>query len=142
LATHFTGKFARPNEPPKKIAPDVMEVLLDYPWPGNIRELENAVERACVTTRGTTIEKSNLPPDLMTPPTSRPVFDLDKPLALLIKETLAQLEEQYIRRALQKTQGHVGRCAQLCGLSRRSITTKIAEYHLDKSVFKGTDGLE
>jgi DNA-binding NtrC family response regulator len=43
LATHFTMKFARPNEPPQKIAPDVMAVLLNYSWPGNIRELENAI---------------------------------------------------------------------------------------------------
>ncbi|HWY88631.1 MAG TPA: sigma-54 dependent transcriptional regulator, partial [Gemmataceae bacterium] len=42
LATHFTMKFTRANEPPKKIPPDVMEVLLNYSWPGNIRELENA----------------------------------------------------------------------------------------------------
>ena len=140
LATHFTMKFARANEPPKKIQPDVMEVLLNYPWPGNIRELENAIERACVTTRGPVVELHNLPPDLVAPVSAKPLFDLDKPLTVLLKETLAQLEEQYIRRALQKTQGHVGRCARICGLSRRSITTKIAEYHLDKSVFKEDDG--
>ena len=139
LATHFTMKFARANEPPKKIQPDVMELLLNYPWPGNIRELENAIERACVTTRGPVIEMHNLPPDLVAPVKAKPLFDLDKPLTVLLKETIAQLEAQYIRRALQKTQGHVGRCARICGLSRRSITTKIADYHLDKSVFKGEE---
>jgi DNA-binding NtrC family response regulator len=142
LATHFTMKFTRANEPPKKIPPDVMEVLLNYSWPGNIRELENAIERACVTSRGAMIELQNLPPDLVNPPTSKPVVDLDRPLALLVKENLAQIEEQYIRKALQKTQGHIGRCARICGLSRRTITTKIAEYHLDKSVFKMDDGPE
>jgi DNA-binding NtrC family response regulator len=142
LATHFTTKFTRANEPPKKIPPDVMEVLLNYSWPGNIRELENAIERACVTSRGAMIELQNLPPDLVNPPASKPVVDLDKPLALLVKENLAQIEEQYIRKALQKTQGHIGRCARICGLSRRTITTKIAEYHLDKSVFKMDDGPE
>src|SRR5438270_6909242 len=112
LATHFTMKFARANEAPKKISPQAMEVLLNYTWPGNIRELENAIERACVTSRGPVIELANLPSDLVAPMPPKPVFDLDKPLAVLIKETLAQLEEQYIRRALQKTQGHVGRCAR------------------------------
>src|SRR5438270_12050378 len=128
LATHFTSKFARTNEPPKKISPGVMEVLLSYSWPGNIRELENAIERACVTTRGPMIEVPNLPPDLVAPPSSTTRVDLDKPPPMLITETLADLEEQYIRRALQKTQGHDGRFARICGLSRRSITTKIAEY--------------
>ena len=139
LATHFSAKFARPTEPPKKIQPDVMELLLNYPWPGNIRELENAIERACVTSRGPMIEMHNLPPDIVTPVKAKPLFDLDKPLTVLLKETLGQIEEQYIRRALQKTQGHVGRCARICGLSRRSITTKIAEYKLDKAVFKCED---
>src|SRR5262249_5677584 len=49
LATHFAEKFARPDRPPKQIAPKTMDVLLRYSWPGNIRELENAMERACVT---------------------------------------------------------------------------------------------
>ena len=135
-------KFARASEPPKKIAPDVMEVLLNYSWPGNIRELENAIERACVTSRGAMIEMHNLPPDLVNPSASKALVDLDKPLAMLLKENLAQIEEQYIRKALQKTQGHIGRCARICGLSRRTITTKIAEYGLDKSVFKMDDGPE
>ncbi len=139
LATHFTMKFAKPNESPKKIPPEVMEFIVNHSWPGNIRELENAIERACVTSRTDTIELRNLPPDLLRPPSSGTHFDLDKPLAVLIKETLADLETRYIRRALQKTQGHVGRCARLCGLSRRSITTKIAEYQLDKSAFKVVD---
>src|SRR6202011_5787214 len=51
LATHFCAKYSRPDEPPKQIAPQAMEVLLNYQWPGNIRELENAIERACVTSR-------------------------------------------------------------------------------------------
>src|SRR5207244_3642159 len=49
LAAHFSQKYARPGQPPKQIAPEAMEVLLRYGWPGNIRELENAIERGCVT---------------------------------------------------------------------------------------------
>ena len=45
---------------------------------------------------------------------------------------VAQMEQQYLRRALKKTRGHVGRCARICGLSRRSITSKIAEYGIKK----------
>ena len=51
---------------------------------------------------------------------------------MLIKETVAQLEQAYIRKALKKTHGHVSRCARICGLSRRSITSKIAEYGINK----------
>jgi DNA-binding NtrC family response regulator len=142
LATHFTTKFARANEPPKKIGPEVMQALMNYPWPGNIRELENAIERGCATSRGPVIGLSNLPPDLLVPPVGKPVVDTSKPLAALIKESIAELESQYIREVLQKTHGHVGKCAQLCGLSRRSISAKIAEYQLDKAFFKDHLGSE
>ncbi len=49
LAAHFTQKFSRPGAPPKAISPEAMELLLQHRWPGNIRELENAIERATVT---------------------------------------------------------------------------------------------
>src|SRR5262249_44727881 len=51
LAAHFAQKFSRPGAPPKDIAPEAMELLLQHRWPGNIRELENAIERATVTSR-------------------------------------------------------------------------------------------
>jgi DNA-binding NtrC family response regulator len=114
-----------------------MEVLLKHEWPGNIRELENVMERACVTTHGNTIQSENLPPDLSTPVTPKMPFqiDLSRPLPDLVRETVSNLERQYIQKALRKTRGHVGRCAKICCLSRRSITTKIAEYGLDRSAF-------
>jgi DNA-binding NtrC family response regulator len=138
LATHFAAKYARPGDTPKQIAPQAMEVLLNYRWPGNVRELENAVERACVTSRDQIIQRENLPPELITPHTPGPAFhiDLDRPLPELLDEAVLNIERQYIRKALKKSHGNVGRCARICGLSRRSITTKIAKYKLDKAAFK------
>src|SRR5262249_27800863 len=138
LATHFTEKYARPDEPPKQFAPAAMQVLLNYRWPGNIRELENAIERACVTTRDNFIQPENLPPELTTPAAPKLPFhiDLDRPLPILLREAAANIEQQYIRKALKKTRGNVGRCARICGLSRRSITAKITEYKIDKTAFK------
>jgi DNA-binding NtrC family response regulator len=138
LATHFCEKYVRPGEQPKQISPEAMKVLLNYRWPGNIRELENAIERASVTARGSLILPENLPPELSASPTPRLPFhiDLDRPLPELLKEAVANIEQQYIRKALKKTHGNVGRCARICGLSRRSMTAKIAEYQIDKAVFK------
>jgi DNA-binding NtrC family response regulator len=138
LATHFAQKFAARGTDPKQLSPEAMEVLLNHSWPGNIRELENAIERACVTTRDSVIQIQNLPPDLVHPPKPDVPFtvDLNRPLAELVRDAVAQIETQYIRKALTKTHGHIGRCAEICGLSRRSITTKIAEFHLDKTEFK------
>src|SRR5262249_22910880 len=71
LATHFAQKYARPGEAPKQLSPGAMEVLLNYSWPGNIRELENAIERACVTSRDNIIQVENLPTELVNPATSK-----------------------------------------------------------------------
>jgi transcriptional regulator with GAF, ATPase, and Fis domain len=137
LAAHFCEKYARGGQP-KQLGPQAMDVLLNYSWPGNVRELENAIERASITSRDNIILAENLPPELTTPAAPKFPFhiDLERSLPDLLNEVVANVEQQYIRRALKKTHGHVGRCAKICGLSRRSITAKIAEYKLDKSVFK------
>jgi DNA-binding NtrC family response regulator len=143
LATHFASKHARSGEPPRTVSPAAMEKLLAYHWPGNIRELENAIERACVVARGPAIEPSDLPSDLHSlSPSSGfvPRIDLSRPLPDLIREVTAQLEKRYILKALKKTRGNVMRTAKICGLSRRSISAKLAEYGIDKTEFKDTEG--
>jgi DNA-binding NtrC family response regulator len=137
LATHFTEKYSEGGNP-KQIAPQVMEVLLKYQWPGNIRELENVIERACVTSHDNGIQLDNLPPELVTPALPRLPFriDLERPLPEILREAVASIEQRYIQKALKKARGNVGRCAKICGLSRRSITAKIAEYKFDKTAFK------
>jgi DNA-binding NtrC family response regulator len=138
LATHFTEKYATPGTEPRQIAPQAMDLLLHYRWPGNIRELENAIERACVTARDGTIRPEDLPPDVITPGKPRRSYgiDLHRPLPDVLREVTTDLEQQYIRKALKKSHGNIGRCASICGLSRRSISAKIAEYQINKTVFK------
>lgn len=138
LATHFASRFARPGEVPRTFAPAAMEALLNHSWPGNIRELENAIERACVTARGAVLEREDLPPEILKPsrPTRITALDLSKPLTDLLKDVTAGIEKQYIMHALKKGHGNIGRCARQCGLSRRSISSKLAEYNIDKNQFK------
>lgn len=138
LATHFAEKYCPPNEGVKQFAPRAMEVLLNHSWPGNVRQLENAIERACVTSRGDMIQVENLPSELSNATGPKLPFhiDLDRPLSAVLKEAITSIEQQYIRKSLRKARGNVGRCAKICGLSRRSITAKIAEYKLDKAAFK------
>jgi DNA-binding NtrC family response regulator len=139
LATHFAQKYTPEGQKTKRVSPEAMELLLSYRWPGNVRELENAIERACVTCRDETIHVENLPPDLLVPTgaaSSGPQVDLSRPLLELLRDTSAHLEQQYIRKALKRARGSVSRCAKICGLSRRSMTTKIAEYKIDKSEYK------
>lgn len=138
LAAHFCQNFARPGQPPAEISPEAMEVLLRCHWPGNVRQLENAIERACVTVRDGIIRPQNLPSDVTRRSDVKHPFhvDLARTLPEQMTELTAAFEERYIRRALRKTRGHVGKTAKLSGLSRRSITDKIALYKIDKSTFK------
>jgi DNA-binding NtrC family response regulator len=138
LAQHFAEKYAAPGKQPKSISPQAMEALLNYRWPGNIRELENAIERAVVTSRENVLQVENLPPEILQPAAPRTPFsiDLDKPLPDLLRDMTTKVEQQYIKKALRKAHGNVGRCARICGLSRRSISAKIAEYNLEKASFK------
>jgi two-component system response regulator AtoC len=139
LITHFLNKYARTGEPPKKVAPEAMDRLLGYRWPGNIRQLENAIERAAVTTVGDTINAENLPSQVIGPiaqDSPRFEIDLKHPLPHYLQQATEQIERQYIAKALEKSRGNVGECAKLCGLSRRSISGKISEYGIDKDPFK------
>jgi DNA-binding NtrC family response regulator len=138
LAVHFAEKYARPSKPAKQIAPETMRVLLSYAWPGNVRELENTIERACVTCLDDIIPPGNLAPEILSPAPSKAPFrvDLERPLPSLLRDLTATVERVYIRKALKRSRGNIGRCAKICGLSRRSITAKVAEYGIDKAPFK------
>ena len=62
--------------------------------------------------------------------------DLTRPLPEQLSALTAAFEERYLRKAMRKTRGHVGKCAKITGLSRRSITDKIAHYGINKDEFK------
>jgi DNA-binding NtrC family response regulator len=141
LAAHFAQRYSRGKIPPE-IDAEAMRVLLEFNWPGNVRQLENAMERACLTARDGVIHTNDLPPDTMragdgTPGKVNPFsVDLERSLPEQLSEITAKFEERYLRRALRKSRGHVGKCAKITGLSRRSITDKISHYAINKDEFK------
>lgn len=142
LASHFARRYTPPAKQAPEIDPTAMDMMLNFPWPGNIRQLENAIERACITARDGAILPSHLPPDIArgVGPTKNGggvSVDLNRPLPEQLAELTSRFEERYLRKALRKTRGHVGKCAKISGLSRRSITDKISQYKIDKTEFKG-----
>ena len=88
------------------------------------------------------IRPENLPPDLgKTPNGGGPPklvlpVDLARPLADQLAEITAAFEERYLRKALRKARGHIGRTATITGLSRRSVSDKLTLYKIDKDSFK------
>jgi DNA-binding NtrC family response regulator len=138
LAAHFAARGAGPGRPPKTIAPEALDLLQAYAWPGNIRELENAVERACITAPGDRVRPGDFPPEVLRPVRAAPRFEVDltRPLLERLAEAQAAVEQRYLRAALRKSGGNISRCAALCGLSRRSVARKVAEYRIDKATFR------
>ena len=63
-------------------------------------------------------------------------IDVTRPLPEQLAELGAAFEERYLRRVLKKTRGNIGRCAKMSGMSRRTITDKLAHYKIDKTHFK------
>jgi DNA-binding NtrC family response regulator len=91
-----------------------------------------------VTARDGFIRPAQLPPDMARRAGGKSPFqvDLTRPLSDQLGEITRAFEERYLRKALRKTRGHVGRCATIACLSRRSVTEKISQYGINKAEFK------
>jgi two-component system response regulator AtoC len=101
---------------------------VEYDWQGNIRELENAIERAVILSEGSRIEVSALPPDirkLKAPREKEMVND-----EYSIKRIHLIMEEQLIKKALDKTQGNRTRAARLLEISHPSLLSKMKEFRI------------
>ena len=108
--------------------------LLDYPWPGNIRELQNVLERAIVLSGGRVIEQVDLP-ESGQDCSSKSESSLSVPL----KRWLEEKERQYLAQQLSATCGNVSLTAKNCRIGVRTLTRKMRQYGLDKGAFKQRD---
>ena len=117
-----------------------LQAMTLYPWPGNIRELQNCVERATIVAAGPIIEESDLPAYLFSsrPADSLVAADLDTaaPIPEHLDATLAEAEKRYILAALQQTNGVQATAAQRLGISERSLWYRLKklDIHVDKIV--------
>jgi transcriptional regulator with PAS, ATPase and Fis domain len=117
LIWHFINQHNAANfRKIEKIEPEAMRVLLDYAWPGNIRELHNVVEYAFAVGRGTTLRLSELPPEFREP---RVVNQIRQTAPLSAEEETAA-----IRQALEQSKGMVTTAARLLGMSRATFWRK------------------
>ena len=138
LVHHFLHKMEERGLPAKTMSRATLSQLLRYDWPGNVRELEHVIELMVLTTPGPTIEPENLPDEIV-PRREEPFsleFDHFRPLQELTEEFTQRIEKAYLSRVLEKYRGRIDRCAEHCGLSRRSISEKLRRYQIDKASFK------
>jgi formate hydrogenlyase transcriptional activator len=126
LVAHFVHKYAeRMAKRIECITSDAMEALVHYPWPGNIRELQNFIERAVILTRGDVLQLSALP--------SSAAFPIDP-------VTLADAERDHILNALRESNGVVGGAAGAAarlGVKRTTLISKMRKRGLSRAMAFG-----
>jgi DNA-binding NtrC family response regulator len=141
LVQHFVKKFdARLNKHVSFVDPTALDVLSSHPWPGNIRELENVIERAVLFCDGSTLRASDLPAELGNtplPPLATPSARSPLPappasdgLKEQVKAAMNRLERELIVKALEQTGGNVTHAARLLKISRKGLQLKMKELGL------------
>jgi len=130
LVGHFLEKHgAGIGKERVRCSPEVMRVLLGYNWPGNIRELENCIERCLVVCEGGIVNVDSLPEKLR--PKTRDT-SLEVPLSgLSIKKAEDLMERELIRQALDQTGGNRTHAAKLLEISHRALLYKLKEYGME-----------
>jgi transcriptional regulator with PAS, ATPase and Fis domain len=132
LVEHFLARNCKEkNLPVKQLAKRAMEKIFDYPWPGNIRELENEIERVIVLAG----EEHRVSADLL----SQRIRDFGENtkvqgvrVAGKLKDALEELEKTMIKEGLRRTNWNKSRLAKELGISRAGLIMKVEKYGLDK----------
>ena len=119
----FTGKYHKKID---NLSPEVMATFSNYDWPGNIRELENVLERMVLMSETDTLALDQLPPEIRGIVSTVGASTLKEKI-----DTISQMtEKQMIIDALNKTNQNRTKAAKLLGISRRTLQNKIKEYGL------------
>jgi len=128
LIDHFIKKFNQSlNKNVKGISQKALEVLMNYRWSGNVRELENTIERAMVLADGELIEWENLPMEIQYSREETTILPLNDD-EYSIKKASRLLEIALIKKALKKTKGNHSQSARLLEISHRALLYKIKDY--------------
>jgi DNA-binding NtrC family response regulator len=131
LSEHFLRRAAaRHGRPIQGFDPATLGALTTHRWPGNIRELENAIERAVLLCASTTLLPSDLPPEIVS--VAEPGLE-EAPASLRdrVRSATRRLEQGAIEDALRETGGNVTQAAQRLGLSRRGLQLKLRELGIE-----------
>jgi two-component system response regulator AtoC len=139
LVHHFLDRYARGEN--LQVTAAAMKSLLQYDWPGNIRELENCIARAVTLGDRRTIDVSDLPPAIRSDPTSStPVSPQDT--ASLSTTALAEMERMTILRVFEQANGDKALAGKMLGISRATLYRKLKRYNIPMKADSAHDEAE
>lgn len=126
LAEHFLRKFSKAlNKPVIGISEEARYLLLNYNWYGNVRELENVIERAVVLTRHNVISPQDLPENISG--VKQETVSSQEPMV----PTLEELEKQHIENVLRITKGNLSKAANILGIHRNTLRLKLKKFGIE-----------
>ncbi len=132
LAYHFLEMFKKKNN--KQIegfAPETMELMLNYHWPRNVRQLENAIERAVVLCKGNFITPEDLPPEIIEAVdisrSPKGFLPEEKTISISLGTPLEVIEKKVIEETLRHSRGNKILASKILGISARTIYRKIED---------------
>ncbi len=135
LINHFIEKFnSKLNRQIQKVEPEVEQFFIHYDWPGNIREMENLMERLILLAKDEVIRYAQIPPDLLTPLPSDLISNdqADGSFKDIVKGQTEAVESHMIAKVLEQCGKNVTRAADRLGISRKGLQLKMIKYGLRK----------
>jgi DNA-binding NtrC family response regulator len=132
LVEYFISRYCLELKTTQKdISKDALNILMNYRWKGNVRELENTLERAIILCDGNIITPEHIVVTQRPAPDSTEQWQLEGPLEDVAKRALKIVETQRIAEALRKTRGNKSKAAEMLRVSYKTLLTKIKEYSIE-----------
>jgi two-component system response regulator HydG len=139
LAGYFLERYAKKlGKKVTRFTPEAQALLARHDYPGNVRELENAIERAVTLAESQTIVASDLPPSF----TRTRLLPEGVPISADARETwsLEEVEQEHIERVLRRHRGNLANAARQLGISRSTLWRKMRRYRIARPVARGRAG--
>ena len=138
LANYFLAKFSHKyNKNVVGFSNIVMDSFIKYDWPGNVREMENVIERAVILARKNTIEATELPEEIFGNKKLETFFTNN--MIVSYKKAKEMFDKEYITRLLEHTKGNIKKAAEISGRYRTDIYDMIKKYEIDIEGFRRED---
>ncbi len=135
LAEHFIEHYAaRQKKAPPKLDPEALHYLIEYDWPGNVRQLENVIEASVAFCSAGRLTVAHLPPEITHQPPAKGLFSLDLPAKGIVdmSQLTDAVQAQLIRWALRLADGSQIRAAKLLNVPRTTLQSKMRKLNLSK----------